>query len=156
MSVAASVCSRCGAEQFSEGARFCTKCGQALPARGTEPRRGRMGRFLRAVVTGGGSFVGAVFAPRAERRARSYTSGTSTSGGAEAGSCVRRGLTALGIVDARALKYMGTIRQLTDTRPPCQDGSDRPVLGFYSAGRCWGWACCSALRRFANRRFWLL
>ena len=57
------------AEQFSEGARFCTKCGQALPARGTERPQGRIGQFLRAVLTGSSSFVGAVLAPRAGRRA---------------------------------------------------------------------------------------
>jgi hypothetical protein len=63
MSAANAVCSRCGAEQFGEGARFCTKCGQALAAHAAEPRQGRMGRFFRAVLTG------AVLTPRAGRRA---------------------------------------------------------------------------------------
>src|SRR5258708_4651171 len=67
MSAAGAVCSRCGAEQFSEGARFCTKCGQTLPIR--EHRQGRVVRFLQAILTVGRSFVGAVLTPRVGRRA---------------------------------------------------------------------------------------
>ena len=68
MSAANAVCPSCGAEQFSESARFCTKCGQALAPR-DEPKQARVGRFFRAVLTGGSSFVGAVLTPRVGRRA---------------------------------------------------------------------------------------
>jgi len=65
---AAAVCLRCGAEQFSRSARFCTRCGQVLTSH-AEPKQGRMGRFFRAVLSGGSSFVGAVLTPRVGRRA---------------------------------------------------------------------------------------
>jgi DNA-binding transcriptional ArsR family regulator/ribosomal protein L32 len=73
MSAADAVCPTCGAEQFSQGARFCTKCGQAFPAHHGSPdaerRQGCVRRFLRALVTGGSSFAGRVLAPRAKRHA---------------------------------------------------------------------------------------
>jgi hypothetical protein len=81
------ICQTCGAEQFSKGARFCTKCSQALPARHATPdderRQGRARRFLRALLTSS-SLVGVVLAPRAERRAS-----VKYAGEADAGSCAR-------------------------------------------------------------------
>lgn len=62
-------CPTCGAEQFSESARFCTKCGRALPAQDAKPRKGRIRRFFRALVVGSNSFVRGVLASRAGHRA---------------------------------------------------------------------------------------
>jgi len=61
-------CSACGAESYSETARFCTRCGAPVPAQATE-RRGAVRRFLRVIISGGSSFLGAAIAPRAGRRA---------------------------------------------------------------------------------------
>ncbi len=67
----AETCPVCGARQFSNVARFCTKCGQALlsdsPASVVE-HPGRLRRILSALASGGSSFVGAVLTSRAGRR----------------------------------------------------------------------------------------
>jgi DNA-binding MarR family transcriptional regulator len=61
-------CPTCGTEQFSESARFCTKCGHALAAPVIKRREGRLARFLRALFAGGSSSARAVVAPRVRRR----------------------------------------------------------------------------------------
>jgi DNA-binding transcriptional ArsR family regulator len=64
-------CPVCGAEQFSNAARFCTKCGQARPADNPGPKGehlGRLRRIFSAIVSGGSSFVGAVLTARSGRR----------------------------------------------------------------------------------------
>jgi DNA-binding transcriptional ArsR family regulator/ribosomal protein L37E len=62
-------CSICGAESYSEKARFCTKCGTPVRSQVAGPRQGAMRRFWRAIISGSSSFVGAAIAPRAGMRA---------------------------------------------------------------------------------------
>jgi len=63
-------CSTCGAESYSETARFCTKCGTPVPPPPlAAPQIGRVRRFFQAIFVGGNSFVGAAIAPRSGRRA---------------------------------------------------------------------------------------
>ena len=61
-------CSTCGAGLYSETAHFCTKCGTPVLVQDAEPK-GPVRRFLRAIISGSSSFVGAAIAPRAGRRA---------------------------------------------------------------------------------------
>ena len=64
------LCPSCGAEQHSEGARFCTKCGAAIPSPTEAGRRSRrLSRLFGAVLRGSGALAKTVAKLRFGRRA---------------------------------------------------------------------------------------
>src|SRR5258708_32142812 len=116
MSAAGAVWSRCGAEQFGEGARFCTKRGAGAPC----PRDSDKGAW--------DGFSGPYLLERAHSlepslyRVLGGAPRSSTSGGAEAEFCARRGPMPLLAVGDRFLKHFAcpsSPRRRRKSTSPC-------------------------------------